>query len=140
MAVKRTPADIAFSKAVREAYDYQCCHCDKNYRHDPGYMDCAHIHSRLHRSTRWNSNYGALCLCKPCHQRFTKFPLEWADFVARYWGQDNYDEAKRLAWSTRKYTKAEQKEIAAHYRAQTTYLERLRREGQTGNLPLVSWD
>ena len=36
--------------------------------------------------------------------------------------------------------KAEQKEIAAHYRAQTTYLERLRREGQTGNLPLVSWD
>jgi hypothetical protein len=55
-------------------------------------------------------------------------------------GDSNYDEAKRLAWTVRKYTKAEQKEIAAHYKAQTAYMERLRREGKTGILPLVSWD
>jgi len=55
-------------------------------------------------------------------------------------GDSNYDEAKRLAWTSRKYSKIEQKEIADHYKAQTKYLERLRLEGQTGVLPLVSWD
>lgn len=140
MSVKRLPADIAFSKAIREAYDYTCCSCEKNYRHDPGYIHCAHIHTRKHRNTRWNAHYGAVALCAKCHRRYTDFPLEWASFLKGYLGDSNYDEAKRLAWETRKYTKAEQKEIAAHYRAQTTYLERLRREGKTGTLPLVSWD
>jgi len=140
MSVKRLPADIAFSKAIREAYDYTCCSCDINYRHDPGYVHCAHIHTRKHRSTRWNATYGAIALCAKCHRRFTDYPVEWGDFLKRYMGDSNYDEAKRLAWSTRKYSKAEQKEIAAHYRAMTTYLEKLRREGKTGTLPLVSYD
>lgn len=55
-------------------------------------------------------------------------------------GDSNYDEAKRLAWATRKYTKAERNEMKIHYRAQLKYLERLRGEGKQGNLPLVSWD
>jgi len=142
MSVKRTPADIAFSKAIRESYDYTCCHCEVNYRHDPGYVHCAHIHTRKHRSTRWRAGAypGAVALCAKCHRRFTDYPLEWAGWLKTYLGYENYEECKRLAWSVRKYTKAEQKEIAAHYRAQTAYMERLRREGRTGILPLVSWD
>lgn len=140
MSVKRTPADIEFSKAIREKYNYVCCNCQKDYRHDPGYMDCAHIVSRKNRRLRWDAHYGALALCKPCHRHFTDHPLDWADFVKRYWGSDNYDEAKRLGNEIRKYSKVEQKEIAAHYRAQTKYMERLRREGKTGILPLVSYD
>ena len=140
MAVKRTPADIAFSKAIRESYDYECCHCGKNYRHDPGYVDCAHIHTRKHRNTRWCANYGALALCKPCHRRFTDFPLEWADFCRSFLGESNYDEAKRRAWETRKYTKAEQADIAKHYREEVKRIEDLRKNGETGYIPLVSYD
>lgn len=140
MTVKRCPTDIAFSKAIREAFDYVCCHCQTNYRHDPGYIHCAHVHTRKHRSTRWNATYGAVALCAKCHRRFTDYPVEWGDFLRRYMGDSNYDEAKRLAWSTRKYTKAERKEMAAHYRAQTKYMELQRVKGKTGLLPIVSWD
>lgn len=140
MSVKREPLDIIFSKVIRESYDYQCCACDANYRHDPGYMHCAHIHTRKHRSTRWNSHHGAIALCAKCHRRFTDFPLEWADFLKRFMGESNYDEAKRLAWQVRKYTKAEKKEMLEHYKAQLKYLERQRGEGATGTLPVVSWD
>ena len=140
MTVKRYPEYIAFSKAIREKYDYNCCNCEVNFRHNPGYVHCAHIHTRKHRSTRWNATYGAIALCAKCHRRFTDFPVEWGSFLKRYMGDSNYDEAKRLAWACRKYTPAERKEIAAHYRAWTTDMERLRREGHTGILPLVSYD
>ena len=140
MAVKRDATDKAFSDAIRESYDYTCCSCKINYRHDPGYMHCAHVHTRKHRSTRWNATYGAIALCAKCHRRFTDFPVEWGDFLRGFMGDSNYDEAKRLAWASRKYTKAEQKEIREHYKAQLTYLKRLRMEGKLGVLPLVSWD
>ena len=140
MSVKREPLDIIFSKAIRESYDYTCCNCELSYRHDTGYIHCAHVHTRKHRSTRWNATYGAIALCAKCHRRFTDFPVEWGDFLRRYMGSSNYDEAKRLAWSVRKYTKAEKKEMIAHYKAQLAHLERRRSEGAMGNLPLVSWD
>jgi hypothetical protein len=55
-------------------------------------------------------------------------------------GDSNYEEAKRQAWATRKYTKAEQKEIAAHYRAEEERIKNDRRNGKTGHIPLVSYD
>ena len=113
MSVKRFPADIAFSKAIRESYNYECCHCHINGRHDTGSIHCAHIHTRKHRSTRWRAGAypGAVALCAKCHRRFTDFPLEWAHFLCGFLGDSNYEECKRLAWETRKYTKAEQDDI-----------------------------
>jgi hypothetical protein len=140
MPVKRSPADIAFSKAIRESHDYTCCHCDRNYRHDIGYAHCSHVHTRKHRSTRWNANFGAVCLCAKCHRRFTDFPVEWGTFLRGYMGDSNYEEAKRLAWESRKYTKAEQKEIAAHYRAEEQRIKQLRLDGEQGFIPIVSYD
>ena len=140
MSVRRYPPDVAFSDAVRESYDYTCASCDTNYRHEPGYIHCAHIHTRKHRSTRWNSEYGAIALCAKCHRRFTDFPVEWADFLRRHMGDTNYDHAKRLAWSCRKYTKAEQKEIREHYKKEKERIESLRANGETGYIRLVSYD
>lgn len=140
MGVKRWPEDKAFSDAIRESWDYVCCSCKTNHRHNPGFIDCAHIHTRKHRSTRWNSDYGAIALCKSCHRRYTDFPLEWASFLKRFMGNDNYDEAKRLAWETRKYTKAERNEIKAHYVSEKKRIEALRKEGRRGYIPLVGYD
>ena len=140
MSVKRWPEDIAFSRAVRESYNYICLKCGMDYKHDTGYTDCAHVNTRNHRSTRWNSNYGAVCLCKSCHRRFTAFPLEWGDFLRREFGDSWYNEAKRLSWETRKYTKAEKKEIGAHYRAEEKRIKNERNNGQTGQIKLISYD
>ena len=55
-------------------------------------------------------------------------------------GSDNYDEAKRLAWECRKYTKAEQLEIRQHYKDELERVKKLRANGVTGTIPLVSYD
>lgn len=55
-------------------------------------------------------------------------------------GDSNYDEAKRKAWESRKFTKAERKEIAKHYREELKRIEQLRLEGETGVIKLVSYD
>jgi hypothetical protein len=55
-------------------------------------------------------------------------------------GDSNYEECKRLAWITRNYTKAEKKEIAAHYRAEEERIKNDRRNGKTGYIPLISYD
>ena len=140
MAVKRDATDKAFSDAIRESYDYTCCHCETNYRHDPAYMHCAHVHTRKHRSTRWDSDYGAVALCAKCHRRFTDYPVEWADFLCRYLGHSNYEEAKRRAWECRKITKVEQLDIRKHYKEELKRIEKLRADGGTGNIRLVSYD
>jgi len=140
MSVKRDATDKAFSDAIRESYDYTCTACSTNYRHDKGYIHCAHIHTRKHRSTRWNSEYGAVALCAKCHRRFTDFPIEWADFLKRYMGDANYDEAKRLAWACRKYTRPEQLEVRRHYQGELKRIEQLRMDGTQGDIRLVSYD
>lgn len=139
MPVKRDKLDDIFSKVIREAWDYTCSNCEVNYRHDKGFLDCAHIHSRLHRSTRWDAHCGAVALCKTCHHHYTIHPIEWSGFCRRVLGDENYDDAKRRTWEVRKFTKAEKEEMYQHYKAQLKYLERLRAEGAVGVLPVVSW-
>ena len=140
LSVKRDATDDAFSKAIRESYDYVCASCGINYRSDPGYVHCAHIHTRKHRSTRWNSDYGAVALCAKCHRRYTDYPVEWGAFLRRHMGDSNYEEAKRRAWSAVKYTKQDKLDMRAHYRAETVRIEKLRAEGKTGFIRLVSYD
>ena len=140
MGVKRYPEDIAFSNTIRESYDYECCHCGENHRHNPGFIHCAHVHTRKHRSTRWCPTYGAVALCARCHRRFTDYPVEWAEFLRGYLGDSNYDEAKRKAWEVRKFTKAERKEIAKHYREELKRIESLRAGGQRGHIPVIGYE
>jgi hypothetical protein len=55
-------------------------------------------------------------------------------------GDSNYDHAKRLAWTVRKYTKAERKEIKEHYEEEKERVAALRASGQCGYIPLIDYD
>ena len=154
MAVKRYPADIAFSKAIRESYNYDCIakdyvpqskrepleSCECNYRHNPGGLDCAHVNSRTHRNTRWCAEYGAVPLCRHHHNFFGVHPILWAEFLTEKFGEDWYDEAKRRAWETRKISKEDQAVIAKHYRQEVKRIELERAEGKEGFIKLRNWD
>ena len=137
--VKRDALDAIFSNLIRERNDYTCEACGKNYRHDTRNAHCAHIHTRKHRPTRWHVD-GALCLCAKCHRRYTDFPLEWQGFVRGYYGDDKYESIKRLAWTIRKYTRAEKDEMKTHYRAQLKYMEKRRAGGEGGYIDFVGYD
>lgn len=55
-------------------------------------------------------------------------------------GDDNYEHAKRLAWTIRKYTKAEKLEIRRHYQSELKRIQKLRLEGETGHIRITSYD
>lgn len=57
-------------------------------------------------------------------------------------GNEDYDESKRRAWISRKFTKLERKDVAKHYREELKRIEALRAEGKTGwngTIALISY-
>jgi len=59
-------------------------------------LQCAHIVSRGYAATRCDLD-NAFCLCAKCHMYFTKWPIEFRDFVISAVGQKLYDELKLKA-------------------------------------------
>ena len=118
MGIKRDPADIAFSNAVRMARGHTCEHCASEDRQ----MHLAHIFGRRAKSVRWDTLNG-LCLCSYCHREFTENPLDFEKWLRDYVGQgylDILNEKRRVTFKT---TKTIRSEIARHYRQQIKLME-----------------
>ena len=137
--IKRTPADVNFSRAKRESEDYICENCGKDYRHEPHMMDCSHIFSRKHRRVRWHP-LNALCLCRSCHQKMGDKPPVHAELAKKKLGEEGYWELMRLHNEILKIPKTKEKDIAAHYKAEHKRLIALRMDGQQGRLELRNWE
>ena len=66
MALKRTPADIAFSKCIREAANWTCERCGTSYPKNAPGLECSHHHTRGAWSIRFHP-LNAEALCTGCH-------------------------------------------------------------------------
>lgn len=139
MGIKRTAADIAFSDCIRESFDYVCAHCQIHGRHNTGKMDCAHVFSRKHRSTRWTVA-NALCLCRSCHQKLADRPLVFAELVKEFLGKKAYDALMLKHNRPKKIPKYVERDIAKHYRGQTAEIEARRAAGWKGYIPPEDWE
>ena len=119
MAIKRDPADIWFSTAVRMSRGNKCEYCGKVGTK----QDLAHIYGRRAKSVRWDTLNG-LCLCAhPCHHEFTANPLDFTDWLIGYLGQgylDILNEKRNVMLPT---TKAYRQAVAKHYREQIKLME-----------------
>ena len=131
MAIKRTPADKAFSDCAREAHDYTCQNCGKNNRHNPQACHLSHFYGRRGRSTRWYKDNG-FCLCAGCHNYLGEHPLEHSIFVKEILGEGCLDILTERAFTPMKVTKDEEKEIARHYREQLKKILEARKNGVDG--------
>ena len=140
VGVKLTQADIYFSKCIRERADYRCERCGLNCRNMPSYLDCSHILSRVHRCIRWDKN-NAVAHCKKCHKWWHSNPAvagRWAD---KYLGEGFVDALyeKANAKNRHRYSKAEEKDIAKHYKDELAKLEEQRADGKQGHLDFTSY-
>ena len=136
--VKIDAADREFSRFIRTRDEWTCQKCGKFYPEGRRQgLHCSHIFSRRHQATRFYSG-NAKALCFSCHQWYGGNPLESAAWIDTYLGSDAVEELTRRKNSIKKRTKAEKKEIAAHWRAQTKYLERCREEGK--DYQVMEWD
>lgn len=118
MAIKRCPADAAFSKAVRMSRNNTCEHCKRS----DGKLELAHIYGRRAKSVRWDTLNG-LALCHTCHRYFTENPLDFNEWMKGYLGQGYLDilneKRQHLLKTNTKYRAA----VAAHYRGQIKLME-----------------
>ena len=136
--IKRTPADIAFSKTVREANDYVCEYCGIQGRSSPSTMDLSHYFGRRHRSTRWEP-LNAFCLCRGCHNKLGESPHDHATWARKMLGEGAYKILVEKKNQIVKIPKTEEKAIAKHYREEYKKLLARRAAGATGKLNFVGY-
>ena len=136
--IKRSPADAWFSKCVREAADYKCQCCGKQYDRSSTGLHCSHNFSRRHRTIRWCSD-NALALCYGCHEWFGSNPYESGAWLEKKVGSGTLDVLLEKKRSKVKVSKLEEKGIAKHYKAEHEKLMERRDRGETGYLDFVSY-
>lgn len=116
MSIKRCPADIAFSKAVRLARP-ACEYCGRTDT-----LEAAHIYGRRAKSVRWDT-LNVIVLCHHHHRYFTENPIEWTRWLEGYVGRGYLDILNEKRNQIFKTTKTIRAEIAKHYRGQIKLLE-----------------
>ncbi len=136
--MKRTAADDAFSKCVRERADWTCESCGKVYEKKSQGLHCSHFFSRRHRATRWAGD-NAAAHCFYCHQTLGGNPVEFHRWIENHLGETRLQIVEDLKNSIVKIPKSEEKEIAKHYREQLKMIEQKRADGVTGYIDFVSW-
>lgn len=136
--MKTSPADQWFSKCVRERANWTCERCHKQYPENSAGLHCSHNFSRRHRTTRWHAD-NALALCFSCHQWFGGNPYEAGRWLESVIGEARLEMLVDMKNARHKVPKAEEKEIAAHYRAQLKEMQAKRQQGETGYLVFESW-
>ena len=133
--IKRTSADVWFSKAIRLAADNTCERCGKPAD------DCSHYFGRRNASSRYlaGAARNGFALCRGCHNRLGEHPHEHYIFVRSVIGEGGYDLLVEKAREIQKITKEHRREIAAHYRAECERIQDMRNQGITGYIEVVSW-
>ena len=132
MAIKRTNADIWFSKAVR-LRDGHCLVCGTDQT-----LECAHIYGRRRKIVRYSMD-NAVTLCHHHHRVFTENPLAFAGFLETELGAGHLEILTEKCRGILKENKAVRDEIAKHYREQYDQLRALRECGVTGYIPFEDY-
>jgi len=117
MAIKRTNADIWFSKAVR-LRDGHCLVCGTDQS-----LECAHIYGRRRKIVRYSMD-NAVTLCHHHHRVFTENPLAFAGFLETELGAGHLEILTEKCRGILKENKAVRDEIAKHYREQIKLYEK----------------
>ena len=127
MAIKRTNADIWFSKAVR-ARDGACLVCGTDQT-----LECAHIYGRRRKIVRYSMD-NAVTLCHHHHRVMTENPLAFAGFLEQELGAGHLELLTEKCRGILKENKAIRDEIAKHYR------EEVRKKEQNPDYVIVSYN
>lgn len=136
--IRRDPADVLFSKCVRERTNWTCESCHKQFQHGAQNLHCSHLFSRRHMSTRYSPE-NAFAHCFSCHQRLGSDPVSFAQWAEAKMGPAKVKALHTKAHLTLKLSKVDKAYIAAHYRGELKRLNALRASGQTGYIQVNHW-
>lgn len=139
-AIKRTPADAAFSDCVRERANWCCEVCGTSYVGRTQGLHCSHYHGRGHWSVRFDPD-NAEAACYGCHQKLEGSPH---DFYLRWMkklGEGAYQillEKKNDTTLGKMMRKTKGKgDIAKHYRDE---LKKMKEAKDSGDMEAVEFN
>ena len=138
MAIKRSPADEAFSKCIRAANNYVCQKCGAVHNKSSTGLHCSHNFGRRHRTIRWCKD-NALALCFNCHKWYGENPADSGRWLEDFIGEGTIQILREKRDSGVKVSKLEERDIAKHYRQELKKIESKRDSGQTGYIDFDSW-
>lgn len=123
------------SKVVREADDYTCRKCGRQWRDEPGGLDGAHCVGRTKGIVKY-VYVNVLSLCKvPCHGWFDSLSgMDHNDWVCEQIGEEAYEELKIQARGLSHRKAADNRELVVKFKADVKFLESCRRFGDVGSL------
>ena len=136
--MKISPADSAFAKCVKSRADWTCEKCQTKHEQGSMGLHCSHIFSRRHRTIRW-AGMNAQSLCFACHSWYGGNPADSGIWITNLLGEGHMDLLREKRDLKVKVSKAEEKEIAKHYRGELKLIEAKRLDGVTGRIEFQSW-
>lgn len=138
--MKRDATDAVFSDLIREAYDWACAHCSREFPDRKGRdIHCSHFYSRVYHSTRWFPD-NAVALCATCHDHMGKHPDDHTDFFRRVLGEVRYDWLKRRKGGIYRYRASDKKAMRKLYSEELERVRALRAQGVTGYVEVAAYD
>jgi 5-methylcytosine-specific restriction endonuclease McrA len=117
MKIRRKKHDILFSDLVRRRDNYTCQNCGAYKGDDMQSCDAAHITPRASVGLRWHP-LNAITLCRGCHMFFTKYPLDWADWLREKFGEDRVAELRLVHNQTVKWYDKARRDIYEHMKSE----------------------
>lgn len=140
MAVKITPADLWFSKCIREAADWKCQCCGTQYQEGTMGLHCSHYFGRRANAVRYCPD-NAFAHCFGCHMKLGSNPDDFRAWTVNRIGEGMIDilREKREDTSLAKSIKKNLKDVAKHYKAEHARLRSLRMEGKKGDLKIIEY-
>ena len=137
--LKLTPADLAFSKCVRERANWTCQKCGSYFPegHRQG-LHCSHHHRRGNWSVRFHP-LNAEALCYGCHSHYGGTEERMREVLSDF----EYDVLVDLKNDTglgKLYRRTKGKgDIAKHYRGELERMQVMRDNGFTGGVEFEAW-
>ena len=140
MAVKINPADKWFSKCIREAAEWKCECCGKQYEEGTSGLHCSHYFGRRANAVRYCPD-NASSHCWGCHQRLGSNPDDHRQWMVNKVGEGmiNILRDKREDIGLAKSIKKNLKDVAKHYKAEYERLKSLRMAGEKGPLDIIEY-
>ena len=140
--IKINSADIWFSKALRESYDWTCQRCHKQYGiGNTRGLENSHFFGRGNYSLRYSVD-NCDVLCTGDHFYFSANPNDY-----HLWKIENYGEGliqilreKRNDIELARSIRRNLKEVTKHYKAEYERIRGLRAQGRTGRIALRDYE
>jgi hypothetical protein len=121
MKIRISKFDTLFSKIVRLRDRFNCQKCRRYYPQGHG-LQCAHVFSRRHQSTRYDFD-NAVALCFADHQYFGENPTIFTAWIKKHLGEVRYAELEARHSKIVKRTKADSEALYEHLKGEYRALQ-----------------